>query len=90
MKEQEHTLEDRLHDIGVDDALLMDGFDCCVVGVLERYGMASVVLYDKEKVLEKLVEDGCETYEDAIEYYEFNQLGGWHGELTPGFLVRLL
>jgi len=29
------------------------------------------------------------TYDDAIEYYEFNQLGGWHGEKTPGFLVKL-
>jgi len=29
------------------------------------------------------------TYDDAIEYYEFKQLGDWHGERTPGFLVRL-
>ena len=67
----------------------MDGYDDCVVGVLERFGMEAIVLYDKAKVIDKLIEDGCDDYEGAVEYYEYNQLGGWHGDKTPGFLVRL-
>ena len=51
--------------------------------------MEPIVLYDKDKVIKKLMDDGCETYEEAVEFYEFNQLGGWHGEKTPGFLVSL-
>ena len=75
-------------DIGVEDALVMDGYNDCVIGILERFGMESIVLYDKEKVLGKLVDDGC-TYEEAIEFYEYNQLGAWVGDGTPGFLIRL-
>ena len=82
-------LADRLLDLGIDSALVMDGYDDCVVGVLERYGMEAIVLYDKEKVIQKLIDEGCDSYEGAVEYYEFNQLGGWHGPKTPGFLVRL-
>jgi len=83
------TLEERLSEIGVEEALIMDGYDDCVIGILERFGMKPVVLYDKNKVIEKLIEEGCDDYESALEYYDFNQLGGWHGELTPGFVVRL-
>ena len=83
------TLSNKLSDLGAEDALTMDGFDNCVIGVLERFGMENIVLYDKAKVIEKLVEDGCDSYEGAVDYYEHNQLGGWHGDGTPGFLVRL-
>ena len=82
-------LADRLLDLGVEDALVMDGYNDCVVGVLERFGMEPIVLYDKDKVIAKLIDEGCDSYEGAVEYYEFNQLGGWHGPKTPGFLVWL-
>jgi hypothetical protein len=82
-------LHEQLCDMGVEDALTMDGYDDCAVGVLERYGMEPIVIYDKEKVIEKLVADGCDSYEGALEFYEFNQLGGWHGDRTPGFLIKL-
>ena len=83
------TLADQLLDLGIESALVMDGFDDCVIGILERYGMESIVIYDKEKVIEKLKANGCDSYEGALEFYEYNQLGGWHGDMTPGFLVRL-
>ena len=84
------TLADKLREIGVENALVMDGYDDCVIGVLERYGMEPIVLYDKEKVIQRIMDlSPGGTYEEAIEYYEFNQLGGWHGDLTPGFLIRL-
>ena len=83
------TLADQLLDLGVDSALIMDGFDDCAIGILERYGMEPVVLYDKKLVIQKLVDEGCDSYEGALEYYEHNQLGAWHGNKTPGFLVRL-
>jgi hypothetical protein len=68
----------------------MDGFDDCALGYLERFGMEPIVIYDKSAVIDKLIANGCDDYEGAVEYYEFNQLGGWHGELTPGFLVSLV
>ena len=84
------TLAERLHDLGIESALVMDGFDDCVIGILERYGQQeTIVLYDKDKVIQKLMDEGCDSYTSAVEYYEFNQLGGWHGNKTPGFLVKL-
>ena len=82
-------LAEKLRDLGVENALVMTGFDDCVIGVLERYGMEPVVVYDKETVIHQLIAEGCDSYEGALEYYEFNQLAGWHGPKPPGFLVRL-
>tara|TARA_R100000306_G_C4324330_1_gene116845 strand:+ start:219 stop:530 length:312 start_codon:yes stop_codon:yes gene_type:complete len=82
-------LAEQLLDLGVESALTMDGYDDCVIGILERFGMESIVIYDKEKVIEKLIANGCDSYEGALEFYEYNQLGGWHGDMTPGFLVKL-
>lgn len=83
-------LSDRLLELGVEEPLVMDGYDDCVVGVLERFGMEPIILYDKEKVIEKIMDESPDgSYHEALEYYEFNQLGGWHGNKTPGFLVRL-
>jgi hypothetical protein len=84
------TLAKRLADIGVEEVLVMDGFDECAIGVLERFGMDPVLIYDKALVIEKLIDLAPgSTHEEAVEYYQFNQLGGWQGDLTPGFLVRL-
>ena len=64
--------------------------DDCMVGVLHRYGLSkNVAVYDREKVLEKIMRLSECSYSDAEEYYEFNQLGAWVGEGTPAFLVRL-
>jgi hypothetical protein len=70
-----------------EDLLKMDGYDDCIVGVVERFGQDSHFIYDKELVLEKLQKDDM-SYEDALEYYEFNQLGAYVGEATPAFLIR--
>ena len=83
------TLAERLLDLGVEDALVMDGYDDCVIGILERFGMEPIVLYDRGKVIQQLMDEGCDSHEEALEYYEFNQLGGWHGDKTPGFLIQM-
>ena len=83
------TLAERLLDLGVEDAMIMDGYNDCVVGILERFGMENIVIYDKAKIIDKLIQDGCDDHEGANEFYEFNQLGAWVGDKTPGFLIRL-
>ena len=67
--------------------LKMDGYDDCLVGVVERFGEDSYFIYDRELVLEKLQKGGM-SYEEALEYYGFNQLGAYVGERTPAFLIR--
>jgi hypothetical protein len=64
----------------------MDGYDDCVEGIVERFGMNPIVCYDKEKVLNKLRKDMSE--EEAYEWFEFNQIGAWLGDATPCFLTK--
>ena len=68
-----------------EELLLMDGYDDCIVGLVDRFGQPTIVCYDKEKVIEKLMADGM-TDEEALEWFEFNQIGAWMGDKTPCFL----
>jgi hypothetical protein len=68
--------------------LKMDGYDDCIVGIVERFGQDSYFIYDKDLVIKNLQKNGNMSYEDALEYYEYNQLGAYVGERTPGFLIR--
>ena len=65
--------------------LKMDGFNDCIEGVVERFGQNDIICYNKEKVIQKLMSDGG-SYEEAVEYHEFNQLGAWLGDGTPCFI----
>ena len=75
------------------DALLADGFEDAIVGVSERIGRDPIVVYDKDKCIEILVEmmESDETDDDpyttAVEYFEFNVIGSWVGEGTPEFIT---
>jgi hypothetical protein len=40
------------------------------------------VVYDKEKIALQFIEDGM-TYEEAVEYIEYNIEGAYVGENTP-------
>jgi hypothetical protein len=75
---------------GNDELLFMDPerFDAAIIGVTERMGQLPTICYNKNKVLEILMEDGMD-YDEAIEYYEFNVVGAWMGEQTPTFLEVL-
>lgn len=64
---------------------VMTGYDDCIAGVVERFGQPPIVCYDKDKVIKSLCDDGMAD-EEALEYFDFNQLGAWVGELTPCFL----
>tara|TARA_R110000823_G_scaffold54439_5_gene133719 strand:- start:2030 stop:2308 length:279 start_codon:yes stop_codon:yes gene_type:complete len=84
------TLTETLNDLGAEDALIMDGFDDCILGILERFGIDQpIVVYDREKVIAKLMDNDGMTHEEALEFYYFNQVGAWVGEKTPAFLIKM-
>ena len=64
----------------------MDNYDHCIIGVCERFGQEPIIAYDKTKVIQKLQSEGM-TEEEAIEYFEYNQIGAWMGETTPCFVI---
>lgn len=65
--------------------LKMDGFDDCIVGVVDRYGQEPIFCYSGRMVIERLMSQGM-SEEEALEYFEFNQLGAWLGNETPCFI----
>ena len=56
--------------------------DSCILGVATRCGLPPTVVYDKEKIALQFIEDGM-TYEEAVEYIEYNIEGAYVGENTP-------
>jgi hypothetical protein len=65
--------------------LKMDGFNDCILGIVERCGQEPFIVYDTQKVIDALVADGM-SREDAWEFHGFNQACAFMGEGTPGFL----
>ena len=83
-------------------ALILDGFDDAIIGIAERINLGPVVAYDKHKIINTLMNDmevseeeleEGETIEDkkyelAMEYFDYNIIGAWMGELTPVFITN--
>jgi len=68
------------------DALLCDGFDEAIIGMAERINLGPIVAYDVDKMLKIMVERDGMTYEEAMEYFDYNILGAWMGENTPVYI----
>jgi hypothetical protein len=71
-----------------EDMLKMNGYDDCIIGVVERCGQPSVLCYDSEKVIKQTMKKDKINREEAEEWFYFNQIGAWVGEKTPCFLMR--
>ena len=79
-------IESLLCGFDIDEILTMDGYDHCIVGVVEQFGRPPIACYDKQRVLDELMTDGM-SEEDAEEFWEFNQIGAYVGEATPCFIT---
>lgn len=64
------------------EAVMYDGFDEAVVGIIERCGTGPLALYDREKCIKLLMDEGS-TREDAEDYFCYNVEGTWAGPNTP-------
>ena len=68
-----------------EGAVLLSGFDDCIIGVVSEFGNGNRVLYSKEKIIKNLMKDMDE--EEANEYFDYNIIGGHFGEQNPVFLI---
>jgi len=67
-----------------EGAVMLDGFDNCVVGVSESFGEEPRLIYSKSKIIKVLMENMSR--EDAVEYYYYNIVGGHFGTQNPIFI----
>lgn len=68
------------------EVVFFDGLDSAIVGLVERFGMSPVVLYDREKCIDAFMAQGM-SHEEAEEWMSVNVEGAWVGEGTPAFLL---
>ena len=76
MIDREHLMEI----LEEEECLTADGFDEALVGC--TYGANVVAVYDINKMVEILMEEGTD-YEDAVEFLDYNVVGAYLGEKTP-------
>jgi hypothetical protein len=69
------------------DALVCDGFDEAIIGMAERINLGPVVAYNVEQMIAIMMERDGMTYEEALEFFNYNILGAWMGEFTPIFIT---
>lgn len=72
---------DMLEDLN-PDAIMYDGFDDAIVGIIARCATEPLALYDREKCIEILMAKGL-THEEAEDYFCFHIEGCWAGPHTP-------
>lgn len=67
------------------DVILLTGLDDAIIGVGERHDNEPFIIYDVDKIIEINIKSGCADREEAIEFYEFNQIGLYAGVNSPCF-----
>ena len=75
------TLMSRLEE---EECLLADGFDEALIGI--TVSINPVAAYSKDRMIQILMQRDGMTYEDAIEYLEFNVFGAHVGDKTPVYI----
>ena len=78
------ALEEKLEHLN-PEALFADGFDDALVGIGQQFN-SYVVVYDRAKCIQILMDRDGMDREGADEFFDFNVVGAYLGEFTPVFL----
>ena len=70
-----------------EGAIILDGLDEAIIGIVEEFGNGPRILYSKNKILNILCERDEMTHSEAEEFYDYNIIGLYAGEQNPVFLV---
>lgn len=70
-----------------EGAVMLDDLEDAIVGIVEDFGSpGKKILYSKRKILNILQERDLMTESEAEEFYDYNILGLYAGELNAVFL----
>ena len=72
-----------------EELIKMDSFDECIIGICLRYGQEACVAYDYDMVIAENMAQGM-TYEEAVDYFYYNQIGAYVGDHTPCFVEKII
>lgn len=63
-----------------------DGFESAEIGIMCRCGQSNIIVYDYDKCIKILMKRDGMSYDGAVDFMEFNVVGAWVGDETPGFV----
>ena len=69
-----------------EGAVLLDGLEWAIVGIVEEFGNGNRILYSKQKILNILQERDLMTMGEAEEFYDYNIVGLHAGDRNAVFL----
>lgn len=75
--------DDLMEILEEEECLTADGFDDALIGC--TYGANVVAVYDIDKMIETLIEEGLD-WDEAAEFLDFNVVGAYVGEKTPKYM----
>ena len=83
-------LENRITDLTkpAQPMVLPNNFGKAFVGYVECFGGNLLAVYSKDAILSVLQNKDKMSYEDALEYFNYNIAGSWVGNGTPLYLER--
>lgn len=71
----------------VEGAIMLEGFDEAIIGSASTFGKDVVVAYDYKKIINLLINRDGMSYDEAVEYFDFN-IGGLHvSDRNPIFVM---
>tara|TARA_R100000541_G_scaffold438_1_gene3505 strand:- start:320 stop:616 length:297 start_codon:yes stop_codon:yes gene_type:complete len=66
-----------------------EGLEDAILGTGGRINMDEVLIYSYDKCVQIFMDRDKMTYEEAIEWMEFNVVGAWWGPRTPIFMHEI-
>ena len=70
-----------------EGAIILDGLDDAIIGIVEEFGNGPRILYSRDRILSILCERDGMSIEEANEFYGYNIIGLYAGEQNPVFLI---
>lgn len=68
--------------------IIYDGLNDAIIGYCDIFNK-TIAVYNKDEVIKILIYKNNWTEEEAEDFYEYNIIGTYAGELTPGFITYL-
>lgn len=67
----------------------VDGLDNAIIGIGMRSGEDDILVYSFEKSIKEFMKCNDWTYEEALEWMDYNVLGAYVGKTTPIFVRNI-
>ena len=81
-------MREKISDIYGEELIFADGFDDAIIGVATGFDSQRVV-YCYVTMIETMMKEDDISYEDALDWIEYNNLGSYIGKNTPIYVMGI-